>query len=348
MKKILFATKQLAIYLLTASILFTACKKDKDGTPGYKSGNLVFKTVFPEEGGGGTMVTISGDGFGDIRTIVFDKGDVPATFNPTLNSPGNIIFRVPNDVNGGPQNIVLTNGAGKTVSVPFNALAFPVVDDAFPTDFSAGSTVTLTGNNLDDVTKVLLQGTTNEATIVSATKKQLVLTMPASTISRAKLSVTNVTGELITSQEFLNVDVAKHVFLEDFIDPAQSWSWGGSYAPSTDFKVMGDKSLKATYDKDGGLQIGMWQDLVLPAGTKYLSFWVKGEETERTVNLSINGNGWSGEKTKSLSIPAKKWTNIKEDLTVFYPGLNSVSVIKLQIQGPTGGVMYYDNMMFVK
>ncbi len=346
MKKILFATKQLAVCLLTASILFTACKKDKDGSPGYKSGDLTFKSVFPAEGGGGTMVTISGTGFGDIRTIVFDKGDVPATFNPTLNSEGNIIFRVPSDVNGGPQNIVLTNGAGKSVSVPFNGLAFPVVDDIFPTDFEAGSIVTIKGNNLDDVTKVLLEGTTNEATVESASKKVLVIKMPASTISRAKLSITNITGELITATEMVNVDAATVVIKDGYVAPAESWSWGGTYTASTEKALTGSGSLKAAYDPNGtwgGLQIGLPGGLSLPTGTKYFSFWAFGADVDKNFSFRIDGNVASINKT--ITVPANKWTYFREDISSF--GLTTANMLFWQINGD-GKTIYFDNVMFFK
>jgi hypothetical protein len=81
---------------------------------------------------------------------------------------------VPDTAYGGNQNITLTNVDGKSVTVPFRVLAYPVVSSAFPTDFQAGSTVTLTGSNLDDVTSVVINGTTDAATIVSKTRSQMI------------------------------------------------------------------------------------------------------------------------------------------------------------------------------
>src|SRR5207245_1978671 len=105
----------------------------------------------------------------------------------TLNTSTAIVFRVPDTVSGGPQNIVFTNSDGKTLIVPFTGLAFPKVTSASNYDFVAGTQLTLTGNNLETVSKVVLHGSTSAATIVSKSKKQLVIKMPSTTVARAAL-----------------------------------------------------------------------------------------------------------------------------------------------------------------
>ncbi len=359
MKKILFATKQLAVYLLTASILLTACKKDKDGTPGYKSGDLTFKSVFPEEGGGGTMVTISGNGFGDIRTIVFDKGDVPATFNPTLNSTGNIIFRVPNEVNGGPQNIILTNGAGKTLSVPFNALAFPVVNTTSLYDFVAGTEITLTGNNLDDVTKVVLKGTTAEAEILSQDKTSITIKMPTTTVIKAPLDLTNVTGTVTTTFVYayrpLNFVVFDDVLGQGThgMGQIQSWSWGlNGMGPDTEFKKEGTAALKVDYTGGGGLSLFLgtnwagevFSDLYPPA---FISFWVRAKGEDANIIIRPD-NPWpsagpgSGEHTFTAFKDVWTYYRIPNFITGGFGRLN------LQLQGSTDRTIYFDNFLIIK
>src|SRR5690349_11254774 len=124
MKKI-FCYKALLIVMIAAfALCLQACKKDKDGSPGIEPGNPVAENLTPATASGGTLLTLKGSGLGDIRKIVFDKDSVPTSFYPTLNTESAIIFRVPDTVSGGPQNIVLTNSAGKVLLVPFTGLAF--------------------------------------------------------------------------------------------------------------------------------------------------------------------------------------------------------------------------------
>lgn len=360
MKKFFFITSKMAVSLFTVIVLFTACKKDKDGTPGYKSGELVFKSVFPDEGGGGTMVTISGNGFGDIRSVIFDKGDISAAFNPTLNSPGNIIFRVPNDVNGGPQNIILTNGAGKTLSVPFNALAFPVVNTTSLYDFVAGTEITLTGNNLDDVSSVVLTGTTTAAEILAKDKTSITIKMPASTVIKSSLDLTNVTGTVTTSFVYayrpLNFVIFDDVLGEGThgMGQIQSWSWDlNGMNPDGEFKKEGTSALKVDYKGGGGMSLFLgsnWSDQVftdvfMPA---YLSFWVraKGED----ANIIIRPDSpWpvAGASTGEHTFTAYKdvWTYYKIPTSFISGGF---ARLNLQLQGSTERTIYFDNMMFGK
>src|SRR5438132_13428173 len=99
--------------------------------------------------------------------------------------------------------------------------------------------------------------------------------MPDTTVTRAPLVLTTTAGDKQTTMEFVNVNAALQIFTDSLINPAQDWSWGGSYSASTDNVVTGTKSLKAAYDASGswgGLQIGMGSELPIPAGTKYFTF----------------------------------------------------------------------------
>jgi hypothetical protein len=332
-------------------VLVHACKKDSDGSATVAAGDPVATSLSPDSAAVSTVLTLQGTGLGDIRSIVFDKNNAPAAFYPTLNTGTAIIFRVPDTAVRGTQNIVFTNSAGKTLKVPFKVLPFGVVNSAFPTDFQAGSLVTLTGNNLDVVTKVTLAGTTDQATIVSQSLTQAVIKMPASTVARAALTLTTSAGDKTTPMDFVNVDQATaQVFTDDFVNPAQSWSWGGTYDPSADYIVTGAKALKAAYDPTGswgGLQIGMGSEVPLPTGTKYFSFWARGADADVNMTVEIKGNNWSTDNSKVITIPAGKWTHFTMEIGSFIPGVSSISVIVFQING-AGKTIYYDNIMFTR
>ncbi len=343
MKKIFFSKLGL-LSIFTFTILFTACKKDSDGSPDYKTGNpAVTDGIRPDSGSGGTMLTLNGQGLGQMRSIVFDKKNVPAPFQSTLNTETAVIFRVPDTAYGGAQNIIFTNADGKTLSVPFRVLAYPVASTVFPTDFEAGTTVTITGSNLDDVTAVVINGTTDAATIVSKTRGKLVITMPASSVNRGFLKLTNATGSVVAAQEMVNVAKASIVFDEALQNGFQDWGWGGTYTASVDDKITGAKSFKGAFDPAGswgGIQLGGGNINITTE--KYFTFWAKGADIDKNVNVNLN---WSN--TKTITIPANKWTYFKYNLATDFPGTTSVNTVVFQINGD-GKTIYFDNIMLVK
>lgn len=354
MKKI-FCNKiaTLAVIGLTITWSLTSCIKEdmKDGSPDIKAGNPQLESILPASGAPGTLITLKGTGLGDIRSIVFDKNNAPSLFQSTLNTETAILFRVPDTATRGTQNIILTNSEGRSLTIPFEVIPLALVNSAFPSEFEAGSTIKLTGNNFDLVTKVVLESSTEEATIISQSLNEMVIQMPASDADKTKLVLTTTGGDKTTDIVFVNVDKALQIFTNDFVDPAESWSWGGNFSASEDDFITGGKSLKAAYDPAGtwgGLQIGMKSELPLPAGTKYFTFWVKGADVEKKVKLEIKGNNWAlTSPEKTLTIPAGKWTYFKEEIATLIPNINSISVILFQIHDE-GKTLYFDNIMFTK
>jgi hypothetical protein len=312
----------------------------------------VANRLSPDSAGGGTLLTLTGAGLGDMRSVVFDKNNAPATFYSTLNTSEAIIFRVPDTATRGDQNILLTNSAGKTLTVPFRVLPFATVSSAFPTDFEANTEITLNGNNLDVLSKVVLNGTSTEATILSKSLNKAVIRMPAGVAAdKGTLVLTTTAGDKATTMEFVNVERATlRIFTDSLVKPAESWSWGGTYTNSTDNIVTGSKSLKAAYDPAGtwgGLQIGMGTELPIPAGTRYFTFWAKGADVEKKVTVNIKGNKNTTDHKTEITVPANKWTYFKLENGSFIPNVNSISVIVFQIQNE-GKTIYYDNIMFIK
>ncbi len=106
----------------------------------------------------------------------------------------------------------------------------------------------------------MIDGTTDAATIVSKAKKKLVITMPATSVVRAKLAVSNPTGTTITTQEFVYKPNNFIIFDDDFGKGAayggdiQSWSWDCNPGKSTSIKSRGGGQLyyKLIMQKGGG------------------------------------------------------------------------------------------------
>ncbi|MBC7946769.1 MAG: IPT/TIG domain-containing protein [Chitinophagaceae bacterium] len=335
---------KLSLLLLTFSFVFVSCTKDTDGSPELAAGDMSSGTIAPNTAAGGEVITLTGSGIGEIRTIVFDKNNVPARFTSTLNTESHLVFRVPDTAFGGPQNVIFTNSEGRTLVVPFSVIALPNITTAFPTDFEAGTVVTITGNNLDDVTSVVLDGTTDAATIITKTRKQLTISMPASTVDRAKLKITNSSGNRTTDMEFVNVTRALTVFTEQLTNGFENWSWGGTFEAAAENPITGTKSLKAAYDPAGtwgGMQLGHGGSITLTTH-KYFSFWVKGADIDKNVQFWLN---WGNQKV--ITVPANKWTYFRYELAINYPGVTSINNVTFQIQ-EAGKTLYFDNIMFFK
>lgn len=355
--------KIFTLFLLIAalSVTFQACKKDSDGSPGVGPGNMQSSGIAPGEGAGGEVLTLNGSGLGDIRSIVFDKGNVPAIVTSTLNTESALIFRVPDTANGGTQNIIFTNSAGKTLSIPFNVIAMPAVTEVSNYNFTTGSQITLTGNNLNDVTSVVLDGSSTAATIVSQTRKKLVISMPQTTLSKAKLKVTNATGTIVTNQEFFSIPNNFILFADDWGTGAynsgvQSWSFDCDVSTSTTEVRSGTTSLKTKYKENGGLSLFLGSDWGDPMkvftdwlpNSKYITFWAKAVDSEAKLEIITDSPPWdgtySGKGKIEVTVPKDVWTyfKVQNGLTGKYGRVNII------LRGSTDKVVYFDDLMFLK
>jgi hypothetical protein len=359
MKK-LFCYKFLFIALMVAPLALSlhSCKKDRDGSPDVKAGNPVADSLSPSTASGGTLLTLTGSGLGDMRKIVFDKDSVPASFYTTLNTANAIVFRVPDTISGGPQNIVFTNSDGKVLLVPFNGLAFPSVTSVSNYDFVANTQLTLTGNNLETVSKVVLNGTTDQATIVSKTKKLLVIKMPATTKPRAALNITNVTGTLTTTQEFVNIDLAYQFFTDAYGAGFDNGSWGdAAFISATEYKT-GSKSIGKNYQKGNWHLLGLanWgSGVAQDPSYKYLTFWVKGASRDYSLYImsdKITGGFGNYLDANKINVPAGVWTYFKVPLSTINLWATGTPFNQLgfRIQGPDAQdeIFYFDDILLVK
>jgi hypothetical protein len=370
MKKLFSYKFLLIVFTATLVVTMYACKKDGDGSPDVKAGSPVAESLSPGTAAGGAVLTLKGSGLGDIRKIVFDRDSVPASFYTTLNTESAIVFSVPDTISGGPQNIIFTNSAGKTLSVPFTGLAFPNISNVSNYNFDGGSKLELTGVNLEDVNKVVIHGTTDAATIVSKSKKKLVITMPATTITRAQLDITNPTGTTVTNQEFVYRPNNFIVFDNDWGKAAayggdvQSWSFDCSAYKSTGNIKDGAAALQADYTKGGGglsAFLGCnWDaanNLTYSQFYKaaYLTFWAYGEGSDINITI-VPDNPWRGADmwgtvtasgSKTVTVLKGKWTYFKIPAD-FIVGDYSRLDFKIEGTGALTKTVYYDDVIMVK
>jgi len=335
------------------AMLVTACKKDDE--PG--TATPVADAIDPGEAKGGDVLTLTGKGLSGITSIVFEKDSVPAGFNPNFNTDNALIFRVPDTASGGAQNILITNRSGKQVKVAFNVIALPSVTSASNYNFSAGESLTLTGNNLQDVSAVKLTGTSTVLTIVSKSKKQLVITLPATTLNSSFLDITNSTGTITTTQEFVNRDVAYHIFTDNYGAGWDNGSWGAASVSTEVFKA-GTASFKATYGKGNWSANGFasWSiGFDYSPDYKYLTFWIKGGAKDRTFFITgdqRDGGYGNSDTSAPILVPATVWTYYKVPLStlkLWSKGTKSKQ-LGFFIQGPDDQdeTLHFDDVMVIK
>ncbi len=351
-----FTRATLPILMLGAGFVLNACTEDSDGRPQIKPGNPVASAITPDSASGGSVVTLKGTGLGDMRAIVFEKQSVAAGFQPTLNTENALIFRVPDEAAGGVQNITFTNSEGRTVTVPFRVLAYPTITEVSNYNFTKGSTVTLTGNNLEDVTAVKLSGTSTVAKIISKEKKKLVLEMPTTTVGRATLDITNTTGMMKTAQEFVNVEQAYPIFLDAYATGVTDASWGDAAAISTKEFKSGTASVGKNFQKGNWHLVGFsMPGLAYSSAYTYVSGWIKGASADYTLYLTTDaasvGFGEYIEKNK-IDVKANTWTYFKIKLSDmdFWSAGKTLKQIGFRIKGPDkqDETFYFDDLILVK
>jgi hypothetical protein len=329
------------VCILAAVAVLASCTKKQTINP-------TIGAISPGKGSGGDVVTLTGSGLSNIKTVVFDLGDVPVAFNPNFNTDNAVIFRVPSAANVGAQHIVFTTFSGYQFSAPFTILPIPSFSSVYPAEWSAGNTVTVTGNYLGTVNHVAFSASADTAVIVSATATKLVLKMPASLVANTKLVATNDVGTSTSGFSLINMDQQLAFFTEGYGTKTQDWSWDNS-STSTDFAVSGNTSLKEVFSAGGGQGLSFHQDDTMTlANYQYLSFWVKGGTLDNQIKVFPDAviAGTSGSAT--VSVPAAIWTYITVPMSSF-SAVTSCQRFDFQITGPTvDQTLYFDNVILVK
>jgi IPT/TIG domain len=344
MNKIIFKIPYVnsMICIFAAMVMVISCTKKEHITP-------TIKTITPDSAAGNAIITLTGGGLSDIQSAVFDLGNVPVAFNPNFNTEGAVIFRVPPAANVGTQHIVFTNSSGYQFSVPFTVLAVPSLVSAFPTEWEAGNTITITGNYLQTASHVALVGSSDTGTIISATATQVVVKMPASSVPSAKLTIFNNAGSSTTTFSLINMDQQLKLYTDDYGLGMQDWSWDNS-GKSTDFAVSGTSSLKEVFSAGGYQGMSFHNDNVMNLSDyQYLSLWIKGGSADNTLKVFPDAVAGGSAGSTNVSVPSGVWTHITISMSL--TGFSGVSCQRFdfQITGPTvDQTLYFDNVILVK
>lgn len=346
---------KICLIVLVTTGIFYGCNKDDSGS------SPVANALSPDSASGGALLTLTGTGLSDIRYIYFEKDSVPAPFNPNFNTNKALLFRVPDTANGGNQNIIFIKENGAAFTVPFKVIALPSVSGVSNYNFYPGDLITLTGNNLEDVSDITLQGTTTKVTVVNQSKKTLQLKMPDTEAGRVKLQLTNSSGQSTTSQEFVNIENAYPLFTDDYQNGVANNSWGPATTSTIAANVKtGTTSFAATYNQgnwsmDGFANWGSGIENLQSKGYKYLTFWVKGASVDYTLYLTCDGrpNAFgNSDRDVPVNVKAGIWNYYKlalSDIKLWSKDA-TFKQIGWWIEGPDSQneTFYFDDVLFVK
>lgn len=354
-------SKKFMKYLFIVALVvgcFTSCKKDDSGA----IPNVSNLKLDPDSAAANTMLTLTGSQLSGIYKIYFDKDSIPASFNPNFNTDNALLFRVPDTAVGGDQNIVFIKANGASFKIPFKVIGKPVVSSVSNYDYNIGDQIVLTGNNLSDVSSVVLSGTTTSVEIIAATQKTLTVKMPSNTMSRSKLDITNSSGMITTTQEFVNISLAYALFTDNFQNNVVQNTWGSGAISTTVYKT-GTASYALTYGKGNWSANGFanWtQNSGIPnlqsQGYNYMVFWIKGGSADYTLYLTAStkaGGGYgNSDQTTPVNVSAGVWNYFKlslSDIKLWANG-NYCQQLGWWIKGPDAQdeTFYFDDVMFVK
>lgn len=166
--------------------------------------------------------------------------------------------------------------------------------------------------------------------------------MPATDAERVAFKMTNASGTSVSQLDVVNVNKALTVYSDQYDNNFQNWGWGGDYNGSTTAdKISGANSMVAAFDPNGawgGLQIGNGNLNV--SGKKYFSFWVKGADTDKQIQATLNWGSW-----KVITVPAGKWTHFEYTMNTDFSGVGTVNTVIFQMFD-AGKTVLFDNVMF--
>ena len=135
-------------------------------------------TISPAPAKTGGTVTVSGVDLDLVTKVTFGGDKVGAIQNATATE---LTVSVPSDAQDG--SVTFSTAAGKTVTSNASlTMVKPTIGNISPTDIQVNNVLTVTGNDLDIVSKVQFMGGT-EAPVLSASLTELTVTVPVGTLS---------------------------------------------------------------------------------------------------------------------------------------------------------------------
>jgi hypothetical protein len=194
------------------SMLATSCSEDAKPKPSITS-------ISPEQGEVGAAVTITGTNLAETFEVKFNG----LTAGITSKSATSVVTTVPTGATTGKVSLQTSNGSATSAS-DFTIVIPPAAIASFaPATGAVGTSVTITGTNLADVTAVDFNG--KAATITSKNATSIVTSVPEGATT-GKISVTAPTGKVTSGSDFTVTVPITQVLISDFQEANADAAWG--------------------------------------------------------------------------------------------------------------------------
>jgi hypothetical protein len=157
-------------------------------------------SFMPTTGAIGASITITGTELANATSVSFNGG-VQTTI--TSNTATSLTVAVPATASTGPLTVTTIGGTSAASSQTFTFIQPPLLSSFTPTTGSAGTSVTLTGTNLQGASSVSFNGVL-QTTITNSTSTSLTVAVPA-TATTGPLVVTTPGGSTAPSSQVFTV-----------------------------------------------------------------------------------------------------------------------------------------------
>lgn len=296
----------------------------------------------------GTDLTITGTNLDLAKKIIFTSVSTPVT-SFVSQTATQLVVKIPASTTKGKVTLEAASGV-QTVSSGDLDVALPTITSMTPNPVAPLADVTITGTNLDLVASAAFIGVTAAVTtFVSQTPTQLVITVPAASISgKLTLNVKNSTLNVKSTNDLsiIGSSVPPIIIYDDAITPAwNGWiggGWGGTKDLDNTSPVQsGSKSCRISYVGDWGVPLQLGGASISLGGYTSLKVAIYGGTGSDGKNVNIGFNEADG---KTITIVEGQWT----DFTIPLSQISAASTLGfLYIKKYTAGTdftIYIDNL----
>lgn len=299
--------------VICTALLSLSCDDDEStcgGTPQIaKVSTSLDRTEGIMEGSWDEWIIIQGANFCNVSEVRINGNAVD--LKEAYVTATEITVQIPSRVTPSTTNIQVVS-SGSTAETAFEIIQpAPVITSFNPVSGGEGDEITITGQFFDNLQSVKFDDV--EATIVSKTESQIVVTLPAG-VSQAYIYVTTLGGTIKSTNAF----GFRYLVYDDAL--ASSW-WEGSWScaafldNSTNVK-RGTHSIKAQYSGGyGGLKLGNGGATISLTGYTTVKFSIYGGTgTSGNFMVVLNGNYADGSR-KQITVTEGVWTDISIPLS---------------------------------
>lgn len=290
-------------------------------------------------------LTLIGNDLDLVTSIEFPGGAVVPSANFVSQEESEIVVTVPvTAVNG---KLTLSVASEQEVETASSiTIILPSVTSfspALPEDHTAGTTLTITGTDLDLVGSIKFPGVSTSVTSFTKTATQIDVVIPNGVQGGTLILITVQGFNVPVTVPFGNQLTLLAVIFDDAVrSPFGKGGWGSPDVANTENPRVGSVSIKSTFTGgySGGGQFGTWGNSPLStAGTTYVAFSVFGGAGTEGKTLIVNFNGGP---QAYITLTEGSWKDVKVALTdIGSPA--SISEISFQ-DGNWSGVVYIDQI----